>query len=493
MRKVLFLLILLPVVTRSQLSLAPVFQNNMVIQADHSFDFFGKGNPGGFLRVRVLAHEFKTTIAQDSNWRISVFAQKASQSSTNIQFITEKDTLILANILFGDVWLCIGQSNMEFPLRSDLNYKPADTKDEIPQLRFYSPQYIGKNLYGKPYTDSMKTRLQNRDVLTGRWESSNARASAEMSAIGYYFGRSITEELKRPAGIIHLSIGGSPIETWINSQALSSSPEFHSKTEKNWMQNSALPVWIRQRAIENIGTADPDGPHTFQSGFAFEHLIKPLTVLPIRGILFYQGESNAQEIERVTEYAALMQVLVKNYRLEWDAPTLPFYFVQLSSIDSVKYKSQYWPQFRAEQLKAMQSIPHTGMAVSHDKGSLNDVHPTDKKTIAERLYRWAARQAYSQQNLLPSGPLPKRIKLRNNKLIICFEYCGKGLKTNDGNQVHGFSLDGIHEVTAFIKRNKVYIPTKIAHGTLQYCFQPYCTANLTNSEGLPTPGFRMDF
>jgi sialate O-acetylesterase len=314
-----------------------------------------------------------------------------------------------------------------------------------------------------------------------------------MSAIGYYFGRWITDSLKQPAGMIHLSIGGSPIETWIDAKQLSADSRFKNKTAPNWTENSALPVWIRQRAVENIGKSDPDGAHTFKPGYAFETMVKNLTALPIRGILFYQGESNAQEIERVDEYSELMKLMVNDYRKIWKDKNLPFYYVQLSSIDSIKYKSQYWPAFRTEQLKALKMIPHSGMAVSHDRGFLNDVHPTDKKTIAERLYKWAAHQLYGQKKTLPSGPIPVKAQVKKGYVMISFNYTGKKLGTSDGKEVRGCSLDGKTSAAATIKRNKLYVKTDASHGIVSYCYQPYCTANLVNEQGLPAPGFSVTF
>jgi sialate O-acetylesterase len=142
-------------------------------------------------------------------------------------------------------------------------------------------------------------------------------------------------------------------------------------------------------------TGDPSGPdHAFKPGFAFDAGIRSLKDLPIKGVIWYQGESNAQETERVQEYAALQELLVRDLRMNWNEPVLPFYYVQLSSIDSIKYRSQLWPQFRDEQRKFMAMIPHSGMAVSHDHGALNDVHPRNKKIIGERLSRWALKNDY---------------------------------------------------------------------------------------------------
>jgi sialate O-acetylesterase len=212
--------------------------------------------------------------------------------------------------------------------------------------------------------------------------------------------------------------------------------------------------------------------------------------MPIRGLLCYQGESNAQEIERVNEYGALSSLMVNDYRAKWKATQLPFFFVQLSSIDTLKYKGRLWPQFREEQRKMLQLISNSGMAVCSDIGFKNDVHPTNKKTVGERLARWALNKTY-RKNIIPSGPLPSGAKYLNGKISIDFGYSGKGLKVSGGKILKGFSLDGQKEIPAQILQNKIIIAVMEKPVFIYYGWEPFTEANLVNSENLPASTFKI--
>ncbi|HOZ70467.1 MAG TPA: sialate O-acetylesterase, partial [Chitinophagaceae bacterium] len=264
----------------------------------------------------------------------------------------------------------------------------------------------------------------------------------------------------------------------------------------DWLKNNALPVWIRERGKQNIENI-PDAPvdeygknHAFKPGFAFESGIKSLLPMPVKGIICYQGESNAQEMERVMEYGALTALMVNDYRKKWGKPGLPFYFVQLSSMDSANYKSQLWPLFRDEQRNLLQLIPNTGMAVSSDIGAKNDVHPTNKKAVGERLARWALNKIYHKK-MLPSGPLPLKARYENGKVTITFNYAGSRLLTADGTIIRGFSTDGNTDCNAFIENDTVIIPAEARPAYVYYGWKPFTNANLINAEGLPASTFKI--
>lgn len=248
--------------------------------------------------------------------------------------------------------------------------------------------------------------------------------------------------------------------------------------------------------MQNIGNI-PDVPadeygknHAFKPGFAFEAGIKPLLPMPVKGIICYQGESNAQEMERVMEYGKLTALMVNDYRKKWKKPALPFYFVQLSSIDSANYRSQLWPLFRNEQRKMLQLIPNIGMVVSSDIGAKNDVHPTNKKVIGERLARWALNKTYLKK-ILPSGPLPLKARYENGKVTLTFNYQGNRLLTADGTIVSGFSTDGHTDCNAFIENDKVIILAEARPAYVYYGWKPFTDANLINSAGLPASTFKI--
>lgn len=182
--------------------------------------------------------------------------------------------------------------------------------------------------------------------------------------------------------------------------------------------------------------------------------------------------------------------MVDDYRRKWKQPQLPFYFVQLSSIDTVKYKGQLWPLFRNEQRKMLQLIPNSGMAVCSDIGAKDDVHPTNKKAVGERLARWALNKTY-KQNIVPSGPLPVKAVYINGKVIVSFQYMAKGLKASGGGELKGFSIDGVNEVKAVLADSGILIYSDKKPEFVYYGWKSFSDGNLVNSENLPASTFKI--
>jgi sialate O-acetylesterase len=317
-----------------------------------------------------------------------------------------------------------------------------------------------------------------------------------MSAIAYYFAKKISAYQNVPIGLINLAIGGAPIETFISTDALQKSSQFAEKVQGNWLTNTDLPEWIRQRGSQNLqghlqGYGDELGlNHAYKPGFAYASGIVPLLSFPIKGVLWYQGESNSLEAARVNEYKALMHLLITSYREGWHQQRLPFYWVQLSSIDTPYYHSEYWPQFRDLQRQLVQEIKGGGMAVCSDLGFKKDVHPTNKKDIGERLARWALAQDYGV-SLVPSGPLPVKAKYSNGKVIISFTYVSDSLTTADAKALRGFSLDGKTEINAVISKGNINIPAKDKPQFVYYGWKPFTDANLVNADRLPASTFKI--
>lgn len=492
----------------AELNVHPLFTNHMVLQRNKPIHIWGKGLPGSAVKVSLsrrgsqdydskgadsnssssLVKSVVTTVRLDSSWSVYLPAQKANTIPHEIKINAGKKNIRISNVLIGDIWLCIGQSNMEWPMQREMHYREAIAAAQQPLLRFYNPSYAGKNVFNQYYADSVLQMMNPEKFYAPTiWQISDSNSFRNMSAVAYYFGKQIVAETKVPIGLINLSIGGAPLETFISIAAMKSSMQFASKTKEPWLTNPAIPTWVKERGNQNLQTSTN---HPFKPGFAYAAGIEPIFKMPIKGIINYQGESNAQEIERVNEYAALTALMVKDYRTRFKHPTLPYYFVQLSSIDTVKYKGHLWPQFRNEQRKILSLIPYSGMAVSSDIGAKNDVHPTNKKAVGERLAKWALNQTY-HQNIVPSGPLPIRAQYINGKLIIEFKYVSGGLKTADGLALRGFSLDGLHSVEATIQQNSVHILTLAKPDFVYYGWKSFSDGNLINNEELPASTFKL--
>ncbi len=484
------------VVVLAQLRTAPVFSHHMVFQRDKPVRVWGKAIPGEQVVVRFGGEQLVGETSFDSTWQIVLPAQKKNKIPQQLIVSTRAEKIIWEDIVIGDVWLCLGQSNMQWPMKRELHYKEELGAAKSSLLRFYNPSYAGENIYGQPFADSVGKMLNERDFYKGNWEQSDSVSIQNMSAVGYYFGKKILTEEEVPVGLIDLSIGGAPIETFIRKEAFQESKQYATKTEGDWTKNKSIPQWVKERGLQNLAgltVKQGDGlgwNHAYKPGFAFASGIASLVPYAIKGVIWYQGESNAQQKERVEEYQDLLSLMIDDYRLQWQDSKLPFFWVQLSSIDSVKYDSQLWPQFRDEQRLLLQKITNGGMAVSSDKGAREDVHPRNKKIIGERLALWAQYVAYDK-HITPSGPLPLSCQWkRNGKILIRFAY-GKGLKASSGTIIRGFSVDGQEVTDVRVKKNKIILQVKSKPMYVYYGWEPYSSGNLVNKEELPASTFKL--
>jgi sialate O-acetylesterase len=380
---------------------------------------------------------------------------------------------------------------MEWPMSGELHWKTEQEKANQPLIRFLNPPPAGRYVYNVRFKDSLLKRLnEEKFYLWDGWKISTQSTVAEMSAVAYFFAKRIQQDVNLPIGLINLSIGGAPLESFIGEDALLTDADFKQKVQGNWLFNDALPVWIRQRGLQNLENVnyrygDENGPnHAFKPGFAFKSGVLPLKDLPISGVLVYQGESNAEETARVEEYGKLFRLLTAQYRQLWGSPELPFYWVQLSSIER-----PLWPVFREEQRKLLDSIKYSGMAVTTDHGLPNDVHPPNKKIVGERLARWALKDVY-RLPIVASGPIPVRAKYKRHQVVVRFSHAD-GLQTSDGEPLREFSFDGKTSISAKIRNKKVVIPALEKPDAVWYGWQPFNKGNLVNKEGLPASTFHI--
>jgi sialate O-acetylesterase len=497
MRLLLISILFLPLAAASQLTVAKIFSDNMILQRDQPIHFLGKNIPGNKVTV-LFTKESRTSIVKaDSSWDVYFKKQKADPQPQSIVVKSNNEKIELKNILIGDVWLCSGQSNMEWAMSKEMHFKNEVNKTDQPLIRLYNPSPAGRYVYGVAYTDSLNKRLNTEDFYQDiDWKLCDSNTVKPMSAVGYYFAKNIVESENVPIGLINLSIGGAPIETFISRATLQNSKQFATKVKGNWLENEALPEWIRERGKQNIG-ANKNGygddlglNHVYKPGFVYASGVEPIIMMPIKGVLWYQGESNSLELASVKEYGELLHLMIDDYRAKWKQPAMPFYWVQLSSIDTTKYKSQYWPQFRDEQRILLSGVENGGMVVCSDIGFENDVHPTNKKAVGERLAGWALNKSY-KRNIVPSGPLPLQAKYSNGNNVISFQYSAKGLETADSQPLRGFSIDGKREIAAEIQKNTIFIPVKEKPAFVYYAWKPFTDANLLNSELLPASTFKI--
>ncbi len=391
--------------------LDPWFGDGMVLQRDRPIRVRGTAQPNSRITLRLGDQSAQVEADAAGRWQQTFAARAADPKPTTLtaQEAGQPDAVI-RDILIGDVWLCAGQSNMEFPLSRD-----AEAKQELPQailplVRIRNHSFAGQYRSGAPLDAATVARMTTRGFYAGRWEPCTPKTAAPTTAVGYYFAKRLSAETGLPVGLVNYAVGGAPIEAFISREALAGDATFRKKVAGNWLTNESIEgSFVRLRGQQHLGKAadapgDDCGPnHGYKPGFAWAAGPAGITSFPLKGVLWYQGESNAIRTEDVDEYGSLMKLLVADWRGRWQQPDLPFYWVQLPSINEPARR--FWPEFREVQRRLTTEIPHTGMAVALDLGAAKDVHPRNKSAVGERLAALALRDLYGRKDLVAEGPV----------------------------------------------------------------------------------------
>ena len=501
MPRLILALLALGSALRGQVAFDPLLGDNMVLQRDQPIVVRGTAKSGETVRVRLANDQASASAGADGRWEVRLRARAASSAPIELVASAPSGEARAANILTGDVWICAGQSNMEWPLRLDAAAAEASRMLQSPntQVRLRNHAFPGQ--YSKKALGAAQLQeLVPGKFFKGQWGMDGPRVSPAFSAAGWWFAQRVQPATKVPLGMVGWSIGGAPIETFIRREALAAEPALAAKLRGDWERNEAIDGWVRQRAREHFGRAQSPRDalgidHFYKPGFAWAAGPGLATWMPVKGVLWYQGESNSLSEPFVREYPTLLKAMVADWRAQWGLPEMPFLWVQLSSIDTAGYKSQQWPRFRDNQRRLLAEIPHSGMAVSSDVGAQNDVHPRDKRTVGDRLARWALHHVYGQRQVVPSGPLPTEARAAGGSVTVRFEH-GRGLRTRDGKPVREVEVagaDGVFAPAEAQVRGETLVikapgnPALVRHGWV-----PWSQANLVNGEGLPASTFEIE-
>jgi sialate O-acetylesterase len=468
------------------LKLASVFTDNMVLQRNQPITVYGTANGGDRIEVSFLEHKQTVTTDEHGKWKI-VFPAMSHGGPYQMTIQDKGNSIVLKNILIGDVWFCSGQSNMAFPLQKSENgmteVKKAIANSKLRLLNWKAIQETDDMAW-----DSVTLAKTNQlKFFSGSWAVCDSTSARDFSAIAYYFGKNITHEENVPIGLIQVAVGGSPIESWIDRYTLEHDDKVVDVLT-NWRKSDFIMPWVRERAEVNLKNAiNPKQRHPYDPCYNFEAGVSAFTQFPIKGVLWYQGESNAHNVGL---YEHLMPVMVQSWRKAWGTD-FPFYYVQLSSTDRPT-----WPEFRNAQNRLQSQIPNSGMAVSMDYGDEKNVHPIKKKEAADRLARLALRYTY-KKSITADGPLALKAEQKMETIRISFA-SAKQLTTSDKKAVLGFELltDKGQRITteATIIKNQVVIsvPKGEKIEAVLYAWKPFTLANLVNEAGLPCSTFRLE-
>jgi sialate O-acetylesterase len=460
-----------------------IFADNMVLQRDKPIAVWGWADAGEEISVFFDNQVKKVTADQQGHWQTSLDPHPAGGPYQLV--VKGKDlnrNVSISNVLVGEVWICSGQSNMEMPLAGWKvnNYKQEIASADYSQIRFFM---VGRAISTVP-----------SDTLPAgeHWKICNKDNAGPFSAVAYFFARDLYRQLHVPIGLIGSFWGGSMIETWTSRDAFEKSGEFKDMIGglPSGPDFTALLEKSRKAPTDQIS---PNSAPTL----LFNTMINPLIPYTIRGVIWYQGESNAG---RAYQYRKAFPLMITDWRTRWGLGDFPFYFVQLSSFgaNNEEGKGSSWAELREAQAMTL-SLPNTGMAVTTDIGNAKDIHPVDKEDVGQRLAAIALNNLYGQKREY-SGPVYQSMQKEGNKIILTFTHIGGGLTVhNQGDSLKGFTIAGddhqFHYAQAKIEGNKVivWLDGVTAPVALRYNWSDDAgSGNLFNKDGFPAPPFRTD-
>ncbi len=457
----------------AQVHLPKVITNNMVLQRDKPVAIWGTATPGEKITV-TFAGQTKTAVTDTAeNWMLKLDPMKASAEPQKM-IITGSNTLILDNILVGEVWLCSGQSNMEYPLDRKLKKYTAPKKGE---------DLSDKELAGEknPLIRFLYVERKLSPILpTNGWKDCNDSTLRYITATGYFFAIELAEKLKVPVGIISSSWGGTRVEQWTPPASYEQSPLFKDTVagKKNFKIDGMIP------------------------GKMFEGMIKPLIPYTLKGLIWYQGESNLM-IHDTTTFVSKTKLMLDTWKRLWKDESLRFYYTQIAPYYYSKRKDKlahgtdllayYW-EAQAQCL----AFPNSGMIVTTDLvDDLSNIHPSYKWEVGRRLSLWALAKDYGQK-VVYSGPLYKSMTVKKNSIELSFTQTGSGLIAADDQPLSWFIIAGadrkFYPAEAVIKGNKLIVTSKdvLNPVAVRFAWDETAMPNFCNKEKLPASPFRTD-
>lgn len=524
--------------TAGTLRLPSVLSDHMVIQRDVPFRVSGWAKPGETIQITLGKMAGSSQAGPDGKWLVKLDKPVASNTPVELTVKGSTETLTIKDILVGDVWICSGQSNMAHPLGACKNIDAELAQANRPEMRFF--QVKGESSE-KP-----------KDDCSGQWTPCTPATAKAFSAVGYYFGRDILQSQKVPVGLIGSNQGASFAQVWLSLEALTADPELKKSyidpvssvfsdpegakaIHDKWLAEGGaqydkdraqwyMDRYAAQQKKEPFDRPMPKPPQPEPLYFnsmtrfptvLFNARIHPLVQFPIRGAIWYQGESNAGD----PMYQQLMTALIKDWRTRWQVGDFPFLIVQLPNKSKQQKDPQDpntgWAPVRERQLKVAQTVPHTGLAVAIDVGSTedteenNNLHPVEKENIGSRLALAARHLAYGE-NLIYSGPIAASSTVVGNKIRVAFDHTGSGLKIGTPpktsltpqpptDELKGFAIAGKDKKFVAAKATLegpqsvlVWSDSVAEPAFVRYGWQMSPVVNLYNSADLPASPFRTD-
>jgi len=519
MKKLALLFLSLALPLFAAFSLDPVFSSNMVLQQNAPIAFFGQATPGAAVTVDFAGATLATIADFQGGWRVVFPAREASHDVLSVTISSEGEKIELANILIGDVWLCSGQSNMEMPIAKAFKrgWSAQNCEEEVANANYPEIRYADQ----KNRLSYLKPRQDATYAFGDGWVVCTPDIAHKFSATAYFFIRKIYLDLKIPCGLINATWSGTRIQPWISQEGYENAnlqkelddiaaktitattvaqrtAEYTKAVEEYKKKLAELPEDEKKNLKEPARLRLPPSDAQFFSNL-YNGMVAPWTKLPIKGVIWYQGCSNAGD----KRYYLLHKAMIADWRQKWNSPALPFILVQLASFggpenwQDIPTADAPYAVIRDMQARLI-SDPNVGIACAIDIGERTNIHPANKQEVGRRLALEAERIAYGM-DIVSRGPMLDKIQVEGKTVRVFYKYAYNGLKTTDGDAPHAFAIAGedgkFVKADAKIDGNTVVVSAPEIDNPVfvRYAYAAFRgDCNLENTEGLAAYPFRSD-
>lgn len=452
---------------QTQLKLPALVSDNMVLQQSTEISIWGWAEVNNTVKILPSWTQASVSVKVNNSgkWKASLNTPVAGGPYT-IALSSSNESIVLKNVMIGEVWLASGQSNMEMPIKG-YRSEPINGNNEL--------ILNSKNSNIRMFTVARNSSKDPQEDCDGSWKISSPENTLDFSAVGYVFAQKLNRALNVPIGIIHSSWGGTPVEAWTQKSALNSSVSEQEQSTFNYNRSSTK--------------REQDAPSQLFNG-----MIHPVLDYSIKGVIWYQGESNRNHPE---VYQKTFPLMISNWRALWKNDSLPFYYVQIAPYG--RYSGEVNSALlRESQLKTLDLLPHVGMAVTLDIGEYHSIHPAEKTKVGERLSYWALAKDYNIQGIGYSGPIYKSHKIDGEKILVSFDHAPMGLSSYE-QPLDQFEIAGPDRVfypgkATILKGGQVAVsaPQVKEPKAVRYGWSNYLKGTLYNTFGLPASSFRTD-
>lgn len=501
---------------RADVRLPALFSDGLVFQQGKPLPIWGWAAPDEDVSVQFAGQTRAARADLDGRWRVILDPLPANASPQEMK-VSGKNSLTLKNLLVGEVWICSGQSNMQWTVSQAANPQQEIEAANFPQIRMFNVERA--------------TAMSPADDVKGSWKEANPGNVGQFSAVGYFFGRHLHQVLKVPVGLINTSWGGTRVEAWTSRESLEERPcaaqmlsdwdgirqswdataenarhevakaEWQAQVQKIRKDNATLPADKQVKPPPAPRPPDDPSKTPHHPAVLFNAMVAPLIPYSIQGAVWYQGESNQK---RAFQYQELLPNMINDWRTRWNSE-FSFYIVQLAGFGNGQPVAKEpglpdtWAELQEAQYLTAITLPRCGLVVTNDIGEERDIHPKNKQEVGRRLALWALAHDYGRTNTVFSGPMFKNAVVEGARVRVQFDHVGGGLKTRDGGDLKHFQIAGQDQkwtwAEAKIEGSEVVVSSSTVPNPVgvRYAWAAWPEgANLINAEGLPATCFRTD-